>query len=76
MWHRFKPVWYEGKLFVHSAKQDFNKVLNSDFDTINSLIWSNQLDPVFAENLKRDPTIHWQYFASKEGLLRYFPAHR
>lgn len=38
-------------------------------------MWSNRLDDVFADNLKRDPTIY-QYFASKEGLLRYFPAHK
>lgn len=44
-------------------------------DTINSLMWSGRLDDVFAENFKRDPTMY-QYFASREGLLRYFPAHR
>lgn len=47
----------------------------TDVETINALMWSDRLDDVFAENLKRDPTIY-QYFASKEGVLRYFPAHR
>jgi hypothetical protein len=49
--------------------------LITDVETINALMWSDKLDEIFAENLKRDPTIY-QYFASKEGVLRYFPAHR
>lgn len=39
------------------------------------MMWTDRLDDIFAENLKRDPSIY-QYFASKEGVLRYFPAHR
>ena len=46
-----------------------------DAETINALMWSSRLDDVFSDNLKRDPTIY-QYFASREGLLRYFPAHK
>jgi hypothetical protein len=48
---------------------------STDVETINAMMWSDRLDDIFAENLKRDPTIY-QYFASKEGVLRYFPAHR
>lgn len=79
MWHRYKPVWYEGKCSLIDLKStwialQFDPIL-TDVDTINALMWSERLDDVFAENLKRDPTIY-QYFASKEGLLRYFPAHK
>lgn len=43
---------------------------------VNTLMWSNKLDDVFLENMRKDPTLHWQYFASREGLLRYYPAHK
>lgn len=50
-------------------------LISTDVDTINAMMWTDRLDDIFAENLKRDPSIY-QYFASKEGVLRYFPAHR
>ncbi|KAK4015396.1 hypothetical protein OUZ56_030377 [Daphnia magna] len=53
----------------------FKPVWYEDVDTINAMMWTDRLDDIFAENLKRDPSIY-QYFASKEGVLRYFPAHR
>ena len=81
MWHRFKPIWYEGIYLISFVVTILGWSLDRifldliDVDTINTLMWSNGLDETFSENVKRDPTIY-QYFASKEGMLRYFPAHR
>ena len=84
MWHRYKPIWYEGIssifYYLYSIPTSvFHQIIPSlctDVDTLHALNWSSQLDQVFTENLKRDHNIHWQYFASKEGLLRFFPAHK
>ncbi|CAD7085406.1 unnamed protein product, partial [Hermetia illucens] len=38
-----------------------------------SLAWSSHLDPLFANNLERDPALSWQYFGSSSGFLRRFP---
>lgn len=35
--------------------------------------WSEKLDEVFRNNLERDPSLKWQYFASQSGLFRVFP---
>ncbi len=62
-------------IFSTQSQDEITVCQSTDVETINAMMWSNKLDEIFAENLKRDPTIY-QYFASKEGVLRYFPAHR
>jgi len=62
---------YEGWMW-----HKFKPIWWEDSDTLNTIKWSSRLDETFQENYKRDPTLQWQYFASREGLLRYFPAHR
>lgn len=38
-----------------------------------AIMWSSHLDPLFANNLERDPALSWQYFGSSTGFLRRFP---
>uniref|UniRef100_A0A336LYX8 CSON005615 protein n=1 Tax=Culicoides sonorensis TaxID=179676 RepID=A0A336LYX8_CULSO len=38
-----------------------------------AISWSSHLDPLFANNLERDPALSWQYFGSSNGFLRRFP---
>ena len=42
-------------------------------DTQASIGWSSHLDPLFANNVERDPALSWQYFGSSSGFLRRFP---
>ena len=35
--------------------------------------WTAPLDMVFKENLAKDPTLKYQYFASPLGYMRHFP---
>lgn len=39
----------------------------------SAIQWSQHLDPIFANNLERDPSISWQYFGSSSGFLRRYP---
>lgn len=39
----------------------------------SSFGWTAHLDPLFANNIERDPALSWQYFGSTNGLLRRFP---
>lgn len=42
-------------------------------EIIKAIKWSAHLDPIFANNLERDPSISWQYFGSSSGFLRRYP---
>ncbi|EDV99049.1 GH13254 [Drosophila grimshawi] len=42
-------------------------------DVKSALQWSAHLDPLFQNNLERDPALSWQYFGSSSGFLRRFP---
>ncbi|XP_063702857.1 voltage-dependent calcium channel subunit alpha-2/delta-3 [Culicoides brevitarsis] len=45
----------------------------SDAEVQQAVSWSSHLDPLFANNLERDPALSWQYFGSSTGFLRRFP---
>lgn len=45
----------------------------NDNEVQQSIAWSSHLDPLFANNLERDPALSWQYFGSSTGFLRRFP---
>lgn len=46
---------------------------NLDPEIQQAISWSSHLDPLFANNLERDPALSWQYFGSSNGFLRRFP---
>ncbi|XP_017472121.1 PREDICTED: voltage-dependent calcium channel subunit alpha-2/delta-4 isoform X2 [Rhagoletis zephyria] len=50
-----------------------NGVSLDDGDVKAALQWSAHLDPLFQNNLERDPALSWQYFGSSTGFLRRFP---
>lgn len=50
-----------------------NGVSLDDGDVKAALQWSVHLDPLFQNNLERDPALSWQYFGSTSGFLRRFP---
>ncbi|XP_017854506.1 voltage-dependent calcium channel subunit alpha-2/delta-3 isoform X2 [Drosophila busckii] len=53
-------------LVPHSVELD-------ESDVRAALQWSAHLDPLFQNNLERDPALSWQYFGSSSGFLRRFP---
>ncbi|XP_046806243.1 voltage-dependent calcium channel subunit alpha-2/delta-4 isoform X1 [Lucilia cuprina] len=50
-----------------------NGVSLDEGDVKAALQWSSHLDPLFQNNLERDPALSWQYFGSTSGFLRRFP---
>lgn len=40
---------------------------------LNEIRLTDPLDLIFKENLKKDPNIGWQYFASPKGFMRFYP---
>ncbi|VVC42026.1 Hypothetical protein CINCED_3A004436 [Cinara cedri] len=40
------------------------------------LQWSEKLDEVFLRNFRSDPSLSWQYFGSRAGFMRHYPALR
>lgn len=38
-----------------------------------TILWSETLDDVFAQNYKADPALSWQYFCSSTGVMRQYP---
>ncbi|XP_040571672.1 voltage-dependent calcium channel subunit alpha-2/delta-3 isoform X36 [Lepeophtheirus salmonis] len=49
-------------------------VFDGEPKVINAIKWSRGLDPVFADNYNRDPSLSWQYFGSSTGFMRQYPA--
>ncbi|XP_044255106.1 voltage-dependent calcium channel subunit alpha-2/delta-3-like [Tribolium madens] len=43
-------------------------------EVLQGVRWSEPLDMVFKENLDKDPTLKYQYFASPHGYMRHYPA--
>ncbi|XP_030369817.1 voltage-dependent calcium channel subunit alpha-2/delta-3 isoform X2 [Scaptodrosophila lebanonensis] len=43
-------------------------------DVIKAIQWSENLDQIFRDNYKKDPTLSWQFFGSSTGFMRQFPA--
>uniref|UniRef100_A0A1A9WG46 VWFA domain-containing protein n=1 Tax=Glossina brevipalpis TaxID=37001 RepID=A0A1A9WG46_9MUSC len=43
-------------------------------ETIRAIQWSENLDQIFRDNYKKDPTLSWQFFGSSTGFMRQFPA--
>ncbi len=45
-----------------------------DPKVVNAIKWSKDLDRVFIDNYRRDPSLSWQYFGSSTGFMRQYPA--
>ncbi|XP_013110373.1 voltage-dependent calcium channel subunit alpha-2/delta-3 isoform X4 [Stomoxys calcitrans] len=55
---------------VHVPTNVYDRAL----DTIKAIEWSENLDQIFRDNYKNDPTLSWQFFGSSTGFMRQFPA--
>lgn len=47
---------------------------NTASDVIKAIQWSENLDQIFRDNYKNDPSLSWQFFGSSTGFMRQFPA--
>lgn len=60
----------------HSAVQIPANVYEESSSLVNAIKWSEGLTQLFRNNLGLDHKLSWQYFASSEGFMRLFPAHK
>lgn len=44
-----------------------------DPEVIKAIKWSDNLDSIFTNNYRMDPTLSWQYFGSSTGFMRQYP---
>lgn len=64
-----------GKFIVFKREElfSYSPLLLLRADLKSTYGWTAHLDPLFANNIERDPALSWQYFGSTTGLLRRFP---
>ncbi|XP_022257507.1 voltage-dependent calcium channel subunit alpha-2/delta-3-like [Limulus polyphemus] len=43
-------------------------------DIMNAIHWSESLTHKFSDNMANDPNLSWQYFGSRSGFIRLYPA--
>ncbi|XP_059477991.1 voltage-dependent calcium channel subunit alpha-2/delta-3 isoform X4 [Neocloeon triangulifer] len=43
-------------------------------DVMRAIKWSENLDSIFTNNYRMDPSLSWQYFGSSFGFMRQYPA--
>ncbi|XP_012158021.1 voltage-dependent calcium channel subunit alpha-2/delta-3 isoform X4 [Ceratitis capitata] len=60
-------------LSVSSVHVPLN-VFDRAAEVIKSIQWSENLDQIFRDNYKNDPTLSWQFYGSSTGFMRQFPA--
>ncbi|CAB3256391.1 unnamed protein product [Arctia plantaginis] len=48
-------------------------IFDGENHTLNSIMWSKELNDIFTKNYKSDPSLSWQYFGSSHGILRFYP---
>ncbi|GLV36977.1 straightjacket [Carabus blaptoides fortunei] len=58
----------------HSAVHVPSNVFDGSNGVIQGIKWSEDLDRIFKDNYRADPTLSWQYFGSSTGFMRQFPA--
>jgi voltage-dependent calcium channel alpha-2/delta-3 len=42
-------------------------------DVMKAIKWSENLDSIFTNNYRMDPSLSWQYFGSSYGFMRQYP---
>lgn len=82
------PVMQMKEDFPVARNENFGDDVNKSFSAVhipidiyegginilNDMKWSHEMDGVFLENSRKDPSVNWQYFASSGGWLRQWPA--
>lgn len=66
-------------ILKHPDSQQFKVTLTlppTAKDVMGTIKWTEQLDSIFLDNYKNDPSLLWQFFGSTTGIMRQFPASR
>lgn len=77
--HLPTSVFARGSLirpFTHFSAVKLMRIVFSlfaDCSVLEDIQWSNQLDSIFLDNYRKDPTLSWQFFGSARGFMRHFP---
>ncbi|XP_034475779.1 voltage-dependent calcium channel subunit alpha-2/delta-3 [Drosophila innubila] len=77
-----KVLVLEPRPEFHNASVNFSvssvhvpvNVYDRASDVIKAIQWSENLDQIFRDNYKNDPSLSWQFFGSSTGFMRQFPA--
>jgi voltage-dependent calcium channel alpha-2/delta-3 len=51
-----------------------DEIPRNDGSTINTVVYTKELDEAFKKNAESDKSLRWQYFGSSNGLMRLYPA--
>ena len=72
------PTFYpKYKLNVNQSNVQIPmNIYKYDKRILNTVNWTKDINKVFADNFNKTPTLLWQYFASKDGVMRTFPGRR
>lgn len=72
------PVFYpKYKLNVNQSNVQIPlNIYKYDKTILNTANWTKDINKVFVDNFKKTPALLWQYFASKDGVMRTFPGRR
>ncbi|KAK2171034.1 hypothetical protein NP493_1112g00000 [Ridgeia piscesae] len=69
----FSPYFKQTVSLTSSAVKIPDEVPRDDPATINTVVWTSQINDVFKLNAVEDEQIRWQYFGSNVGLTRMYP---
>ena len=72
------PTFYPNyKLNVNQSNVQIPmNIYKYDKRILNTANWTKDINKVFVDNFNKTPTLLWQYFASKDGVMRTFPGRR
>lgn len=71
---RTKRFFKQKVSFDESIIKISDAIQRNHRETINTVVYTKELEQVFKSNNKTDKDIRWQYFGSSSGLLRLYPA--
>jgi len=70
----FSPYFKQKVSFEESIVKISDEIPRNLPQTINTVVYTKELDKVFRENMREDKSLRWQYFGSSAGLIRLWPA--
>ncbi|XP_070555607.1 voltage-dependent calcium channel subunit alpha-2/delta-2-like [Ptychodera flava] len=69
----FSPYFKQNVNSHNSVVKISDEVPRDNNATINTVLYTYGLDAVFRNNTLQDKLLRWQYFGSKDGILRMYP---
>lgn len=70
----FSPYFKQKVSFDESIIKISDEIPRNYKDTINTVVYTKELEEIFKSNAKNDQGLRWQYFGSSSGLMRLYPA--